>query len=81
MTATLGGAVTTDPAAIEGVRGGARPPPPRSVEAEGRRQEAQRAPSMVWSEPAMAGSELFRDDRRGKAQTHDSTHLSNELRA
>ena len=72
----MGGTATTDATAIKGVRGGARPPTPRSVEAERRRQEAQPALSMAWSEPVMTGSELFCDNQR-ITRTRGSTHLSN----
>ena len=41
-TGMMDGAATTDAAAIEGVRGGARPLPPRSAKAEGRRQGQDR---------------------------------------
>ena len=72
-----GGTAKTDTTVIEGVRGGARPPTPRSVEAEGRRQGAELAPSMAWRDRPRPGSELLCDERRGELQTHGSTHLSN----
>ena len=67
----------TDSAAIEGVRGDARPSPPQSVEAEGRWQAAGPAPGVARQNRQGHGSELFRDERRGKPRTRGITHLSN----
>ena len=66
----------TDPAAIKGVRGGARPPPPRSVEAEGRRHAAGPAPGVARQNRQGRGSESFRGEWRGEPRTRSITHLS-----
>ena len=71
----------TDPTAIEGVHGGVRPPPPRSVEAEGRRDAAGPARGVARQNRRGHGSELFRGERRGEPQTRDITHLSDVSKA
>ena len=67
----MGETATTDAVAIKGVRGGARPPPPQSVEAERRRHATGPAPDVARQNRQERGSE-----RRGKPRTRGSTHLS-----
>ena len=81
VTATVGGAATTDPAAIEGVRGGVRPPPPRTVEAEGRRHAGGPAHGVARQNRRGRSSDSFRGERREEPQTRDIPHLSDVSKA
>ena len=56
----------TDPAAIKGVRGGARLPPPQPVKAEGRRQAAGPAPGVARQNRQGRGNKIFRGEWHGK---------------
>ena len=76
MSDKTSGTATTDPAAIEGVNDGARLHPPRSVEAEGRRQEVRPASGVARQNRQGPNSKLFCDERRDEPQIRGSTHLS-----